>query len=232
MNFNTKKMTTTFEIDTFDGHIIIIDNGKKILLDTGCPFSIGRQYTLEFMGKQHHCTTSLGGIGIEIISRLMNYNVDALMGMDLIKQYYLKIEYNNKSITFSEDEIPFSPICSTPIINEMNAISIDLSVKGDNVRLALDTGAKISYIGKTFTQNEVATDTKSDFNPMIGNFETPIYNLNASIGGNVIPVKFGNLPGMYAMQMKMMGLDGAIGYDLFIAHNVYLDFHKWTMHIG
>jgi hypothetical protein len=225
-------MTKTFAIDTFDGHIILLDNNQKILLDTGCPATIGRQNTLEFMGRQHQCKTSVAGIGIDNISRLMNYNVDALMGMDLIKQYYLKIEYNNKSVTFSEDEIPFSPICSTPIINEMGAISIALSVKGDNVRLALDTGAKISYIGKTFTQNEAATDTKSDFNPMIGNFETPIYNLNASIEGIVFPVKFGNLPGMYAMQMKMMGLDGAIGYDLFIAHNVYLDFHKWTMHIG
>ncbi len=223
---------TVFNIDTFDGHIILIDNGKKILLDTGCPYTIGIHDTFDFMGRQHHCFTSLAGFGINDISKLMNYQVDILMGMDLIGQYYLRIEYNSKTVTFSENEIPFQSICTTPIRSNMGAISVVLSVKNENVTLALDTGAKISYIGKKFTHNEVLNGKKTDFNPMIGNFETPIYNINASIEGVVFPVKFGNLPDMYASQMKMMGLDGAIGYDLFIAYNVYLDFQNMTMHIG
>ena len=34
-------MTKTFDINFYDGHLIINNNGQKILVDTGSPVTIG-----------------------------------------------------------------------------------------------------------------------------------------------------------------------------------------------
>ena len=35
-------MMKTFHIDLYDGHLIFEDNGLKVLVDTGCPVTIGK----------------------------------------------------------------------------------------------------------------------------------------------------------------------------------------------
>ena len=76
-------MRKEFEIDLYDGHLIIEENGMKILVDTGSPVTIGRDSRFSFMEQSHHCVTSLMGTDISSVSRLMNYSVDVLMGMDV-----------------------------------------------------------------------------------------------------------------------------------------------------
>ena len=73
-------MTETYNIDLFDGHLIFANNGLKVLVDTGSPFSIGKDPHFEFMGQQYHCNE-----GISTISEMMGYDIDVLMGMDVLK---------------------------------------------------------------------------------------------------------------------------------------------------
>ena len=120
--------------------------------------------------------------------------------------------------------IPFEPVCTAPITREKGAVCVILRVKGKDVKLALDTGAKISYIAETYTSDEAEIEVRDDFSPMIGQFETPIYAMEASIDGQSFPVNFGKLPQELAMMLQMMGIEGAIGYDLFSAFKVLLDF--------
>ena len=200
----------TFHIDLYDGHLIFEENGLKVLVDTGCPVTFG-----------------FGGKGIPEIAALMGYDIDVFMGMNLVEQFYVQTDYKKKEITFSTDVIPFEPICTVPIIRgRMGEVCIDLMVKGECVRLALDTGAKISYIDDAFTNGETIIETRDDFNPLIGKFSTPIYAMEASVGNQSLSVNFGKLPPVMAMPLKMMGIYGAIGFDLFNAFTVLMDFKK------
>ena len=217
-------MNKTFSIDLFDGHLILEDHGLKVLVDTGSPVTMGRDNHFEFMGQQHQCLTSIFGRGISDISSLMGYDIDVLMGMDLLERFYIKTDYQGKEITFSTDEIPFESICSVPIMRENGAAYVDLTVDGQTERFALDTGAKISYIDNSFTHGETIVDTKEDFHPLTGNYSTPIFAKEATIGGQTIPVKFGNLPPEIAIILQIAGIYGAIGFDLFNAFTVLMDF--------
>ena len=108
-----------------------------------------------------------GGKGIPEIAALMGYDIDVFMGMNLVEQFYVQTDYKKKEITFSTDVIPFEPICTVPIIRgRMGEVCIDLMVKGECVRLALDTGAKISYIDDAFTNGETIIDV-SYYNKMV-----------------------------------------------------------------
>lgn len=220
-------MNKTFDIDLYDGHLIFICDGMRVLVDTGCPVTIGKENSFKFMGNEYVCHTSFGGKDINGISRLMNYDIDFFMGMDIVEKYYIQTNYKRKVITFSTEVLPFDHFISLPIIRGcMGEVCIDLIVKEQLVRLALDTGARISYIDDRFTNGEPMVEMLDDFNPMIGNFSTPIYSIEATLGNQKLPVRFGNLPSVLAMPLKMMGLYGAIGYDLFNSFMVFMDFNN------
>lgn len=223
----------TFHIDLYDGHLIFEDNGLKVLVDTGCPVTIGKDTFFDFMGKRYQCLSDFGGKGIPEISALMGYDIDVFIGMNLVEQFYVQTDYKKKEITFNTDVIPFEPICTVPIIRgRMGEVCIDLMVKGKCVRLALDTGAKISYIDEAFTNGETIIETRDDFNPLIGKFSTPIYAMEASVGNQPFSVNFGKLPPVMAMPLKMMGIFGAIGFDLFNTFTVLMDFKNNVLSLG
>ena len=222
-------MPETFDIDLYDGHLIFTNDGQKVLVDTGSPVTIGRSNHFVFMDQEHNCTTALMGKDINAISEMMDYDIDVLMGMDVIGKYKMLADYKSKKVTFSSEDIPFEPICTAPITQEMGVVCVYLRVKGNDVKFALDTGARISYIAEAYTLGETQIEEREDFNPAIGQFTTPIYAMEASIGGQSFPVNFGKLPTKLAMMLQMMGIEGAIGYDLFDKYKVLLDFHQNQM---
>lgn len=222
-------MTKTFDIDLYDGHLIINNDGQKVLVDTGSPVTIGSSDKFMFMDQEYNCIRALMGHDINDIAEMMGYHIDVLMGMDVIGKYKMLTDYKSKKVTFSSEDIPFEPICTAPIIREGEPVCVILRIKGNDVKLALDTGAKISYIAETYTSGETAIEVLEDFYPMIGQFTTPIYAMEASIGGQSFPVKFGKLPKLIALPLQMVGIEGIIGYDLFSKYKVLLDFHNNRM---
>ena len=225
-------MKKTFNIDLYDGHLILIADGMKILVDTGCPVTIGKERTFMFMEKMYFCRTSFGGRDINSISQLMAYDIDVLLGMDIIAKYYIQTDYKHKQTTFSVEPLPIAHMSSIPIIRgQMGEVCVNLTIKENNVKLALDTGARISYIANSYTEGDFQIGVKDDFNPMIGYFETPIFAMEASICDNSFTVNFGVLPPKLAMPLQMMGIYGAIGYDLFNAFTVVMDFNDNKLYI-
>lgn len=222
-------MTKTFDIDFYDGHLIINNDGQKVLVDTGSPVSIGRSNHFLFMDQEHNCMTSYLGQDINAFAEMIGYDIDVLMGMDVIGNYNMLTDYKSAKVTFSTEDIPFESVCIISIAQTKGVFFVVLKVKGEDVRLFLDTGAKISYIAETYTSGETAIEVLEDFYPMIGQFTTPIYAMEASIGGQSFPVKFGKLPKLIALPLQMVGIEGIIGYDLFSKYKVLLDFHNNRM---
>ena len=219
-------MTESFIIDLFDGHLIFEHNGLKVLVDTGSPVTISKCRDFAFMGNQYPCLTNFLGKDISQLSSMMGYNIDVLMGLDLITEFFMMTDYQKKEITFSTEEISFQPQCSVPIAFENGMICVQLNVEGQSVNLVLDTGARISYIDEAFTDGRPIIETREDFSPLMGiaRFSTPIYSMQVSVENMSFPVNFGKLPSQIALMLKMMGVYGAIGYDLFNTFTVLMDY--------
>ena len=54
-------MNRTFNIDLYDGHLILIDDGLKVLVDTGSSVTIGDSNSFKFMEEEYKCETSFRG---------------------------------------------------------------------------------------------------------------------------------------------------------------------------
>ncbi|MGM9869524.1 MAG: hypothetical protein ACI30R_07875 [Sodaliphilus sp.] len=223
-------MTASFDIELFDGHLIFANNEQLILVDTGSPVSISRSSELNFMDRQHRVTNNLNGNTIDSFSEFLQKDIDVLLGMDIMAAYSVRVDYAGKKISFSTEEFSTEGFSAIKMGNLLGCIFIPLSVGQKALNFALDTGAKISYIARAYTSGETAIETRNDFSPLIGRFTTPIYQTTANIHGTPFPVKFGEMQPLFENLLRMMNVEGIIGYDLFAQFTIILNFPKSTLH--
>jgi hypothetical protein len=225
-------MERTYKIDLFEGHLIFKADNKEILVDTGSPMTIANCPTLSFMDREFHCTTGFAGKSVDSIAEMVGHPFDVLMGTDVMARFYIKIDYKNREIAFSDEALPTADFASLPIRDiGMGMLSVALTVAGSRLNFALDTGAKISYIDARYTQSMASVAQLDDFNPLIGRFSTPIYEMKAQAASLTFAVRFGNLPGMFMTALTMVGINGIIGFDLFNAFTAILDLKAMQLYL-
>lgn len=220
-------MKRIYDINLYDRHLIINESGKDVLVDTGSPVTLSRESDFLFMENYRYVATNVGGQTVEDLGQLMGYPFDVLLGMDIMYNLSVLVDYKQKQVVFSDEEFIHDGF-SELIMNRdaPGAISVPLTVKDRLMNFALDTGAKISYVDDKCTSLETPIEECEDFNPLAGHYTTPIYDMYAMIGDTSFPVKFGSLPRNLSTLLKMMGMDGVIGYDLFAAFIVIMDFKR------
>lgn len=222
-----------YDIDLYDGHLLITDDGKTLLLDTGSPVSLTDMDSFTFAGQRFSGHHNIGGTGISKVSQQLEKDIDVLVGMDVLSRFTLTIDYRTKTLEVDGGDISGHTGYKAYLNKSaMGAITIQMDVDGVTYNFALDTGAKISYINRRVTSGDTVTEERHDFNPILGYFQTPIFNKNASIGEKEFKCKFGNLPQIAETTLAMVGIDGVIGYDLFDAFKVTIDFKAGLIYLS
>lgn len=220
-------MKRTFDINLVDGHLLISDNGNTILVDTGSPLTLHKEDTLSFLGREFAVRTSLMGDGISSLCRLSGIEFTTLLGMDILSQYRVVFDYENNQITFLTDEEPGIEGTSVPLVNVMGGVkAVRVLISGQPLTMAIDTGAPLSYVDPMVTDGLEQVGMKEDFHPMAGRYTTPVFQLDAELGGKRFAGSYGNLPTMMGLSLRLGGLDGVIGYDFFRSFKIQFDFRN------
>lgn len=221
-------MRKTYTINKFDNHLIIEDNDHTMLVDTGSPFSIFDGAALDFCGRQF--PKGLSMCSADAISNLLGMHVDALVGNDILKQFHVLIDYAGGTITLGDEAFEMPGAIELPFDMSFGVPKVNMTLQGEERRFFLDTGAKISYVSSRMTQGLESVETASDFYMGFGNFDTPIYNMEASVAGQPFTVRIGNLPPVLeATLIGLSGTAGVIGYDFFNRFKVVLDYTNGKM---
>lgn len=212
-------MKRTFKIDFVEGHLLIRDNESIILVDTGSPVTMHKESTLSFLGREHRVLNK----GVDYLSRLAGVEFTTLMGMDILSQYRVVFDYEDEEITFlTHDEAGLEGV-EMALPSLIGMILVNMQVAGRQCLMALDTGAPVSYLDDSITRGMQPVGEKEDFHPMAGRYVTPVYELEAEVGGKTFSATFGNLPTVMALQLKLLRVDGVIGYDFFKSFKVMID---------
>ena len=223
-------MKKTFTINNYDKHLIIEDNGKTYLIDTGSPFSVHDGDSLEFCGQQF--TRGTAPCSPENISSLLGMHIDALIGYNVLKHFAILFNYGQGEITFSDEELSLPDAISVPINTGFGVPKVKMSLLGHEDDFFLDTGAKISYVASKTTEGLTPDETDTDFYLGYGDFETSIFNLETAIAGKPFSVRYGNLP--FLLERTLMGLSGTkgvIGYDFFNSFKVLIDYRTSRLYL-
>lgn len=219
-------MKQTFPINLVDGHLLISDNGNTILVDTGSPMTVHNAQSLHFLGREFKTHTSILGSKVSDLSKLAGIEFSTLLGMDILTQYKVVFDYENRQLTFlSPDEAGMEGTEIT-LLNLMGAVGVKVGVAGQEYVMAVDTGAPLSYISESVTSDMQPVGEKEDFHPMAGRYTTPVYEAVSEVVGRTFTVSYGNLPALLALPLQVGSIDGVIGYDFFKSFRVMLDFRS------
>ena len=101
-----------------------------------------------------------------------------------------------------------------------------MEINGQPLKMAIDTGAPLSYVDRMVTDDLEPIGEKADFHPKAGRYTTPVFKLEAEICGKKFTGAYGNLPTMMGLSLKLGGLDGVVGYDFFKSFKVLFDFRN------
>ena len=213
---------SNFNLELFNGHPIINDGENTILIDTGAPATIHAAGIINFCSTAYICSKNYMGLTIAQVSEMLGKNISALLGTDILSNYKILFDYNNKVVTFREQEVRLEGE-DTPISNFMGIPVIALSIDGQELKFFLDTGAKLSYLPASITSKYSSIGTEGDFYPGVGKFDTECFEIPTSLGNKHFMVKYGNLPALLQMSLMLGGTDGIIGFDFFNHFKVLLD---------
>ena len=214
-------MKRTFDISIVEGHLLISDNGNVILVDTGSPKTIHCGPVLSFLGKEYRVSSHFMG-GIESLKNLAQVEFTTLMGMDILSQYRVVFDYENKQITFlTEDEQGLEGTELSMFSFLDGHIGVMMQIGGKLVKMVLDTGAPTSYMSKRVTAAYEKSGEKADFSPMVGRFITPVYDIETEVAGKTFMCSYGHLP--FPLSVIFNDVDGVVGYDFLKSFKVMMD---------
>ncbi len=220
-----------FAIRLVNGHLIAEIEGQSILVDTGIPISLGTKPEFYFLNEVHTLSTDYMGVTLTSIEKLVGTRIDVLLGMDILKKYYVTLELNRNRIEFSSEKRMNLSDC-IPMSNFMGVPMIKAYFDNAPVDMFLDTGAKLSYIKKEIASKYKPVGTEKDFYPSMGEFETPVYEIAFMLGLEQITLRFGVLPALLESTLLVTGKAGIIGAELFDKFTTHLAFPANEMFFG
>jgi len=212
-SYARQSLKQTFNFIVYDRHLILDLDSQKVLLSSGVSTSFGDK-PLTLLGQKHQLVPTFIGASAENVSKYIGTKIDAVLGGDILKNLYLEIDLDKEIANFSTtiQDNTGEPLSATLALN-VPVITIEL--RGNPVRLFLDTGAKVSYLHREMLGNYPLANQEDDFYPGLGPFEVQTYAVPIKLSGANISVNFGSLPEQLEVALLMAGCDGILGHDLF-----------------
>jgi hypothetical protein len=200
------KEVSTFKTkyENVNGHIVSPYEGKRLLIDTGSPISIGSG-RLDFLGRTYQLHQPVHGASTEALSEFIGTKIDGLVGLDILRNHDLRLDWDTPEFDPKEngdgEKLPLS-------FGNFGLPAVPVEVNGQTVQAIFDTGAQISYINKSVVVGVCSVAEFRDFHHTVGEFTTDLYRLPTKLGEQVLTLDYGLLPeSVYGGNLDILGTE-------------------------
>lgn len=231
---------TSVKIKEINSHIFI-DDDQHVLVDTGSQVSFHSSGQIIIGEEQIQVSTSIPLVSQEYLSEKIGYEVNGLLGMDVIGQQPTLIDLKTGLMFFNDDAQFACMLKKSTAADKMeelmgslggllenfgglldglgtigNLASVVIGVNGKKANMIVDSGAKISFIEKSFVSGMKPQYYIDDFHHSVGDFQTPVYRCETNLFvAEPYFQDYGILPEPLLSTLNMFQIDGIIGLDLF-----------------
>ena len=207
-----------YKIELVGGHILIVDDrGSKVLIDTGSPLSFHSDGVVAIDGETVTVPTTLLVADSDYVTKHVGTKVEGLVGMNILERKGVLIDVPGGRVVFGQPTEGMTRVPSRfvrlPIVRG-GYMCVDMDINGKQVAVIVDTGAPVSYVAPSLTEGLTAKETVKDFNPSVGEFETPIFEFPAAFAGQAFEMRAGHLPKVMQLEIGLLGINGVVGMEL------------------
>ncbi len=198
-----------YDIEVCNNHLIAAIDGKRVLVDTGSPLSMG-SFSSKFFGEISTPKTLIGAV-----EKMAHLRIDGILGTDLLSSCNFSIKLREKKMVVSRDKIEGSGE-EIPLNYKLRTPLIPVKVQGKEIKMILDTGAFVNYFSPDMVKGLKPVGQKEDFYPLYGKFNVDLYEVPVEIGKEKLPLKGGILPLPLRALLNISTFDAAIlGNEIF-----------------
>ena len=212
-------------IEHSHGHLFHVVDGKRLLLDTGAPSSMGN-CEIPWRGDVVDLAGRMSLVGLGDLSELVGAQLDGLIGADLLLDQDMTLDIPGGRLWWgppreggdhAADDGQTARAAAMPMRQMLGVPICDVQVGDASHAFAIDTGASRTFIGARMADGLPRTGTIEDFYPGMGSFETPTVSLNAEAGAHRSSIDAGILPPQLDGIMQMFNIEGIVGLDVLAA---------------
>jgi len=197
------------------GHLVFEKDGQNVLLDTGSHITFGRNENFEFMGRYRQIQPSFLEFSPDYLTKMIGVRIDTLLGMDVLKDLFFRINLHDRLIHFSEMPLPTSGV-RVPLETVMGVPFVRIMMNSSPQKVFVDSGAKIHFVRKHVVEGLEAIDTEMDWYPYIGEFETEVFEIPIELAGETHSMRCGVLPPLLDTALATTGgIEGLLGTEAF-----------------
>ena len=220
-------MVKIFDADLIKNHFIITENGKRILIDTGCPVDINEASIRRIPELKQH---------LEGARRFVDPTLDEFWGLKYFAQHKVLLDYQKAAVIVADqgDEVnPVHPVAEFPISGMPYRILFDMTIGGKVCKMIFDTGASIAnYITDSIAMTGTDVGSVFDNHPDIGPYKVSLFELPVDIGGEKESIPFGIMPTKVDCIVQAEGAVGIIGIGLYEKFQVLVDLPNRRLVLG
>jgi hypothetical protein len=225
-------MIETFDVSRERGIPVVAIAGARLILDTGSPVSFARNGSIALGGCEHRVPVDCWAGSPDSLGELLGKPVDGLLGCDLLAGRILDLDCPaGRAHLISRDTSPETPCwlahaIALPFSTIKGVPVAQLSVNGQQVAAAVDTGAAVCFVAPLLIGDAAAIGHHLEFHPAIGRFEADLHLVSIDLGGGASPVDVAAAaaPPALAPLLAGLGLQAILGGDLLMGSEILFDF--------
>lgn len=220
-------MVKIFDADLVKDHFIITDNGKRALIDTGCPFIIH---------DKNKRRIPMGEGFLQNARENVDPTIDEFRGLEYFAQRKVLFDYRKAVVVIADqgDEVdPVHPVAEFPITGLPIRIMFSAVIDGVSRKLIFDSGACIAnYLTESIAKTGTPCGTTEDFLPQKGKYTVDLFSHSMDIGGETVGVPFGVQPEIIDQNVRRSNAFGVVGIGLYEKFQVMLDLPNRRLVLG
>lgn len=201
-------------------HFIVTDNGKRILVDTGCPYDINERNMQRIPALRQH---------LKGACEPLNTHIDEFWGMEFLEQHKVLFDYQKETFTVADlnDNLTVDHLVAELSMHSVHGLAriiVTMNIAGVDRNILFDSGACIAnYLTRAITNTEKHLREVTDFHPQIGFYDVDLYEHPVKNGSETVDVPFGFQPPEVEPSVRAAGAEGVIGIGLYEKFQVLVD---------
>ncbi len=220
-NKRGRSLVSDYRLRLVKGMLVAEIDGRTVVVNTSVQNSTGIGSEWYFMDEIHQFSQDAKELTPDKLSKHLGISVDVILGMDILKKYYVTVDLPHQRISFGIDPASYQTYLRhfshqrIRLENRSGNPAIHCTVMNEQFFVNIDTTAALNYVDKDLGQSLTSIGMSNEFLFDYGVFKTSVFLLPVKLANQEMEQRFGTLPGKAEFKKTGPERPAILGTEIF-----------------